>query len=440
MSAVRHGPTLSALAAGTATGALSANDAVTGALDRLDETEPHISAWVRVDRDGALRAAGQLDSAPAKGPLHGIPFGVKDIIDVGGLPTECGSPLRRGRTAAADAPLVARLRQLGAVPLGKTVTTEFAYFAPGPTRNPHDFAHTPGGSSSGSAAAVAAGVVPLALGSQTAGSLTRPAAYCGVAGFVAPAGGSLDTTGFVGLSPSLDTVGLLTPTVADLRLAHRALTGGHGPADPPEPPARPRIAVWQGTELAEVSADMRTALHRTAEQAAARGAELVDIDWAARTPGLAEAHATVMAYEAARALADEAATPDRLSAPLNQLLADGRIIPETAYRHARSVAERGRAELLTLLTEVDAVLGPAAPGAAPRGLAATGSPVLSRPWQLLGLPVVTVPGHRDGRCMPLGLQLVGHPDRLEELFTLGHAVEQSARDAAPARSAGDPAP
>ncbi|MER5828478.1 amidase [Streptomyces mirabilis] len=217
--------TLSALTAGVARGELSAAEVIAGALERLDRTESDVRAWVRVDRDGALSAARELDAVPSGGPLRGVPVGVKDIIDVAGLPTECGSPLRRGRIAEADAPLVARLRRLGAIPLGKTVTTEFAYFAPGPTRNPHNLAHTPGGSSSGSAAAVATGVVPLALGSQTAGSLTRPASYCGVAGFVAPAGGPLDTTGFVGLAPGLDAVGLLTPTVADLRLAHGARTG-----------------------------------------------------------------------------------------------------------------------------------------------------------------------------------------------------------------------
>ncbi|MGW0580192.1 amidase [Streptomyces sp. NPDC002920] len=416
--------TLSALVARIAAGKSSPSDAVTGALERLDRTEPDVRAWVRVDRTGAPAAARELDSEPSGGPLRGVPFGVKDIIDVRGTPTECGSPLRRGRTAESDAPLVARLRQLGAIPLGKTVTTEFAYFSPGPTRNPHNPEHTPGGSSSGSAAAVAAGVVPLALGSQTAGSLTRPAAYCGVAGFVAPVGGPLATRGFAGLSPSLDAVGLLTPSVADLRLVHGALTTGRLPG-PLEPPVRPRLALWSGTELVEVAQDMQAALIRSAEDAVARGAVLVDVDWPARTPRLVEAHSTIMAYEAARELAVEAAHPDRLSPQLNELLAHGRGIPAADYRQALALAERERAALLSLLTDVDAVLGPAAPGPAPKGLTATGSPVLSRPWQLLGLPALTVPGHRDGRGMPLGLQLIGHPDRTDQLFALGHAMEEA---------------
>ncbi|MFF4133392.1 amidase [Streptomyces mirabilis] len=419
--------TLSALTAGVARGELSAAEVIAGALERLDRTESDVRAWVRVDRDGALSAARELDAVPSGGPLRGVPVGVKDIIDVAGLPTECGSPLRRGRIAEADAPLVARLRRIGAIPLGKTVTTEFAYFAPGPTRNPHNLAHTPGGSSSGSAAAVATGVVPLALGSQTAGSLTRPASYCGVAGFVAPAGGPLDTTGFVGLAPGLDAVGLLTPTVADLRLAHGALTGAERVPGPPQPPTRPRLAVWSGDELAEISKDMRAALARSVEDAVANGAVLVDVDWPALTPRLVEAHVTVMAYEAARTLAEESTHPDRLSAPLNELLAHGRSLTTEDYERARSVARRERSAMLALLCDVDAVLGPAAPGVAPKGLTATGSPVLSRPWQLLGLPAVTVPGHRDTQGMPLGVQLVGHPDRLEGLFSLGHAVERAAR-------------
>ncbi|MET9387028.1 amidase [Streptomyces sp. NPDC002928] len=431
MPAARHerhegdavgGVTLSAL---VAAGESSASDMVSGALERLDRTEPDIRAWVRVDRDGALRAARQLDAAPTAGLLRGIPFGVKDIIDVRGLPTECGSPLRQGRVAESDAPLITRLRQLGAIPLGKTVTTEFAYFSPGPTRNPHNLAHTPGGSSSGSAAAVAAGVVPLALGSQTAGSLTRPAAYCGVAGFVAPVGGPLDTTGFVGLAHSLDAVGLITPTVADLRLAYLALTGAARLPDPPEPPTHMRLAVWSGTELGEVEADMQAALIRTAERAVANGAVLVDVDLSARTPGLVEAHATVMAYEAACALAAEAATPERLSTPLSELLAQGRGTTVAQYQQALSIAERERAGMLDLLTDVDAILGPAALGPAPRGLTATGSPVLSRPWQLLGLPTLTVPGQRNSQGLPLGLQLIGHPNRLERLFAAGYAMEQA---------------
>ncbi|MGP4046244.1 amidase [Streptomyces sp. 2A115] len=412
-------------------GRIRPSGAVTAALARLDATEPDLRAWVRVDRAGALSTAREQDDRPADGlPLRGVPFGVKDIIDVRGTPTECGSPLRRGRIAGADAWVVARLRRAGAIPLGKTVTTEFAYFAPGPTRNPHDLTRTPGGSSSGSAAAVAAGVVPLALGSQTAGSLTRPAAFCGVAGFVAPVG-SWPTTGITGLSHSLDSVGLITATVADLRLVHGVLSQGPRPPAFPATSGRPRLLVWTAGELGDVEEPMRAALARAAEGARAQGAATEDLDWAARTPGLVAAHTTVMAYESARARAEEARQPDRLSTALDELLALGRRITDDDYRAALSAATRARADVLATLTDADAILGPAALGPAPHGLAATGTPVLSRPWQLLGLPVLTVPGHTDDGGMPLGLQLIGHPHRVDQLFALGERLEALARETTP---------
>ncbi|MFK0113241.1 amidase [Streptomyces sp. NPDC091217] len=383
--------------------------AVEEALRRLEKTEPEIRAWVHVDADAARAEA---ERAP-EGPLQGVPFGVKDIIDVTGLPTECGSPLRRGRIAAADAWLVDRLRGAGAVPLGKTVTTEFAYFQPGPTRNPHNVHHTPGGSSSGSAAAVAAGVVPLALGSQTAGSLTRPASFCGVAGYVAPVG-AWPTTGFTGLSETLDAPGLLAAHVRDLATAVEAVDGTHI-----EVLRSPRVLLWPGTELAEVDPKMLEALRRTGQ---ALGAG--DLDDKARTPLLADTHATVMAYEAALALAPEAENPESLSGHLNRLIERGRHTPTDEYEAALAVRRAARARILDLLDDVDVIIGPAAPGPAPYGLDATGTPILSRPWQLLGLPVVTVPGHRDLCGMPLGLQLIGHPDRVGRLLGIAEHTER----------------
>lgn len=391
--------------------------AVEDALSRLERTEAEIRAWVRVDADGARAAAERAES----GPLKGMPFGVKDIIDVAGLPTECGSVLRRGRVAAADAWLVDRLRAAGAVPLGKTVTTEFAYFQPGPTRNPHNLHHTPGGSSSGSAAAVAAGVVPLALGSQTAGSLTRPASYCGVAGYVAPVG-AWPTVGITGLSPTLDAPGLLAPDVTAVARAVEAVDGTQA-----ETPRHTRVLLWPGTSLAATDPAMLDALRRTGRALAAEGAAVGDLGDSSLTRRLAQAHATVMAYEAARALADEAERPQYLSDPLRELLHRGRTTATSEHAAALDVRRVVRARMLRLLENTDAVLGPAAPGPAPHGLAATGDPVLSRPWQLLGLPVVTVPGHRDAHGMPLGLQLVGHPDRVGRLLGVARHTEELVR-------------
>jgi Asp-tRNA(Asn)/Glu-tRNA(Gln) amidotransferase A subunit family amidase len=386
---------------------------VEDALHRLEKAEPEIRAWVRVDAERARTAA---ERAP-EGPLTGVPFGVKDIIDVADLPTECGSPLRRGRVADADAWLVDRLRKAGAVPLGKTVTTEFAYFQPGPTRNPHNVHHTPGGSSSGSAAAVAAGVVPLALGSQTAGSLTRPASFCGVASYVPPVG-AWPTTGISGLSHTLDAPGLLATDVGGLARAAEAVDGTRA-----EDPSDVRVLLWRGTELADFDPAMLDALDRTGR---ALGADS-DLGTRARTPELAETHATVMAYEAARALADEAQHPESLSDHLNELLGRGRNTPPHEYEAALAVRRAARARILELLDDYDVILAPAAPGPAPHGLDATGTPILSRPWQLLGLPVVTVPGHRDPNGMPLGLQLIGHPDRVGRLLGIAGDAEKHAR-------------
>ncbi|MFD5750439.1 amidase [Streptomyces sp. NPDC127033] len=385
------------------------------ALARLERTEEKIHAWVRVDADGARAAARRA----ADGPLRGVPFGVKDIIDVAGLPTECGSPLRRGRIAEADAWLVERLRRAGAVPLGKTVTTEFAYFQPGPTRNPHRPEHTPGGSSSGSAAAVAAGVVPLALGSQTAGSLTRPASFCGVAGYVAPVG-AWSTRGIAGLSPSLDAPGLLTATVTELAAAVAAVDA----TTTEEVPDDIEVLVWSGTELADIEPPMLDALHRTARALSAAGARRAGLGDRVPVAELTDAHATVMAHEAARSLAAEARHPEALSTPLRELLDRGARSSGAEYRAALETARAARTRILALLERTDVILGPAAPGPAPYGVGATGTPVLSRCWQLLGLPVVTVPGHRDPSGMPLGLQLVGHPGRVGRLLGIARRTEE----------------
>ncbi|MER7397733.1 amidase [Streptomyces sp. NPDC000151] len=382
---------------------------VDDALRRIAATEPRLHAWTHLDPHAASAARTAPD-----GPLHALPFGVKDIYDVAGLPTECGSPLREGRVAERDSALVARLREAGAVPLGKTVTTEFAYFAPGPTRNPHGPEHTPGGSSSGSAAAVAAGHVPFALGSQTAGSLTRPTAYCGTAGYVPPVG-AWPTDGIQGLSPTLDAPGLLAPDVDALLPLVEALDGTR-------PEGEPELGIWQATELADVDPEMTAVLTATAERLGAEATPVRGLD----TGYLAELHACVMAYEAARSLATEARTPHALSAPLRELLTRGAATPEGDYRLALDTRADLRSRALARLDST-VVLAPAAPGAAPRGLAATGSPVLSRPWQFLGLPTITVPGHRDRNGMPLGLQLIGHPGQLPALFAAARRVRTATR-------------
>ncbi|OLZ61787.1 amidase [Amycolatopsis keratiniphila] len=366
------------------------------ALARIAETDAELRAWV--DRTDFLPGAG-------------VPLGVKDIIDLAGVPTRCGSTLRaEAAPAPSDAAIVTAWRAAGMAPLGKTVTTEFAFFAPGPTRNPAAPGHTPGGSSSGSAAAVASGQVPLALGSQTAGSVTRPASYCGVASLVM-SHGRYPVTGVTGLSPSLDSHGVFAATAADLAIAWTALT-----EEPAQEPRPPRVLVWSADALDVVETPMRHALNQAAKRLQEAGATVEPFRDERLMAELTAAHPVVMAYEAARERAAELAVAERLSAPLAQLLRAGAATSAEDYATARATIADGAVRLAEMF---DVVLGPAAPGAAPPGLEATGNPVLSRGWQALGLPVVALPGFTDTAGLPLGLQLVGRHGGENEL--LGHA-------------------
>jgi Asp-tRNA(Asn)/Glu-tRNA(Gln) amidotransferase A subunit family amidase len=414
---------LAKLSAALRKGLITPTRAVEAALDSITQTEADLRAWVHVDADGARAAARQLEQSNGpRGPLWGIPVGIKDLIDVAGLPTRCGSSLRGAEPAQRDADVVRLLRQAGAVVIGKTVTTEFGYFKPGPTRNPANLLHTPGGSSSGSAASVAAGVVPLALGTQTAGSLTRPASFCGAAGFVAPTG-TFSLEGVTGLSPSLDTLGFLTRSVAELHFLWGALTK--------RPPAEPnagadeqfRVLLWNGSALGEISTDMAAAVEQTAASVRANGGLLADWSEHDLIRQLSEAHANVMAYEAARERATELNRAEELSAPLVDLLTTGLRLSPDEYAAALQTIDSSRRKVLALMGSFDAILGPAALGAAPAGIQATGSPVLSRPWQALGLPVITIPGLRDAARMPLGIQLIGVPGREDRLFSVAKKIE-----------------
>ncbi|QYB06849.1 amidase [Rhodococcus sp. USK10] len=396
-------------------------DVADAALAQIADLDPAIHAWAHLDPDAVRSAAARIQISDPGGVLWGVPVGVKDLIDVAGMPTRCGSELRSAEPASTDADCVARVRALGALPVGKTVTTEFGYFKPGPTRNPRAVDHTPGGSSSGSAAAVAAGMVPLAFGTQTAGSLTRPASFCGVAGFVT-AHGEFPTAGITGLSPRLDTVGLLARTVSDLHFAWTALRDGTR-APVLEPSAPRRLRLWSGFELGEVSPDMTAALRTTAGTAQSAGVRCREMDTAAAVVALTEHHHTVMAYDAARERAAEATQPGKISAPLAELFAAGAQTTEAQYRAALAGIAETRRLLLAALDEDEAILGPAALGAAPRGHDATGTPVLSRPWQAMGLPVVTIPGKRDSAGLPLGLQLIGRPGAEQRLFATAAWLE-----------------
>lgn len=381
---------------------------------RIAQTEPEAQAWVTVASE---------PQRPASGPLAGAPLGVKDIIDVAGMPTRCGSALRADAgPAPADAAVVAAWRRAGAVPIGKTVTTEFAFFAPGPTQNPAAPGHTPGGSSSGSAAAVAAGQVPVAIGSQTAGSVTRPASYCGVAALVTGRG-RLPLTGVVGLSPTLDTHGIFAAGVSDLGLAWSALTGG--PDSLAVPPRAPHLLLWTADAFDVVEETMRSAVATAAGNLTEAGVSISVFPEEQLIAEAAHAHPIVMAYEAARERAVELSRSEELSEPLAELLRSGVKISDRDYLAARQLLVAAAVRVRGLLVQYDAIVGAAAPGAAPRGLAATGDPVLSRAWQGMGLPAVTVPGMTDPDGLPLGLQVVGGTE--DSTLRAAYAVEVAIR-------------
>jgi Asp-tRNA(Asn)/Glu-tRNA(Gln) amidotransferase A subunit family amidase len=378
-------------------GTLTPEGAVRLSREAIAGGDDGILAFVTVDHAATVGR---------EGPLRGIATGVKDIIDTADLPTEIGSPIYAGWRPKADAPLVSALKRAGATVIGKTATTPFAYLDPTATRNPANPEHTPGGSSSGSAAAVAAGMVPLAIGTQTGGSVIRPAAFCGIAG-VKPSYRILPTVGMKAFSWSLDTPGLFAATVADAAYALAALTGrDEVRVDGREPPA-PRIGVVTQDFADPPEAASLDALDRAARMAERAGATVTRI---ALPPLLAEAfhvHGTIQDFEACRALAWELdhhrdALPPLLRAALDAAQA----IPVEAYDDARRTAHRARGALADVFDEVDVLLTFSAPGPAPRGLGSTGNARFNRLWTLMGNPCVNVPGLRDPSDLPVGVQVI----------------------------------
>jgi amidase len=393
-------------AARIASGKLTAEAATRACLDRIAAREAVVGAWQYLDPDAAIAEARRRDRSSPSGPLHGVPIGVKDLIDTHDLPTGYGSPIYEGHRPAADAACVALARAAGAVVIGKTVTTEFATFFPGKTTNPHNPAHTPGGSSSGSAAAVADGMVPLAFGTQTAGSVIRPASFCGVVGYK-PSFGTICRAGVKPLSDSLDTVGVMARDVADAGFFAAVLS------DRPDLRLdgafpRPRIAFYRTPEWREADADTVAALEHAAARLAGAGAKTVEIVGPPEHDGLVEAQKIVMDYESARSLSFERITrPGDLSASLRERIAIGLSHSGAAYDAARRALRLAEAALPLLFGDFDALLVPAAPGAAPKGLDYTGDPIFNRPWTALHLPCVTVPAWRSADGLPVGVQLVG---------------------------------
>jgi Asp-tRNA(Asn)/Glu-tRNA(Gln) amidotransferase A subunit family amidase len=407
-----------------AAGELSSERLVRHCLDRIAERDGDVGAWEHVDPAAAVAQARVRDSTPPRGPLHGVPVGVKDIIDTADMPTGYGSPIWRGHRPARDAACVALAREAGAVVLGKTVTTELAYFSPGRTANPHDLGRTPGGSSSGSAAAVADHMVPVAFGTQTAGSIIRPAAFCGVVGYK-PSFGTISRSGVLPFAESLDTVGSLAGSVADAALLVSVAAARPDLLVRDGPGRAPRVAVYRSAAWDQVSAGSKAALDGAARRLAEAGGDVSDAalpEWFAELP---EAQVTVMAFEAARSFAPERREHgDRLSPQLRALLDEGDGRSPAEYLDALGLAQAGRQELATLFERHDLILTPSAPGEAPAGLDSTGDPIFCRAWTLLGPPVLSVPGLRGADGMPVGVQLVGRPGDDARLLASAAWVER----------------
>ncbi len=427
-------------AAGIRSGKISPVDLVEACLARIEHLEPTLKAWVAVDADGARRAArdclADAQAGRSRGPLHGVPVGLKDIFHARGFVTTAGAAPFFHERPDADAASVARLRRAGAIVLGKTTTTEFANRDPADTRNPWNLEHTPGGSSSGSAAAVSASMVPLALGSQTVGSTLRPAAYCGIVG-LKPTHGRVSAAGVIPLAWSTDTVGIFGRSVADVALALDVLAG-YDPVDlasvdMPSPNAAaaldrpadpPRLGVPR-QHLDRAEPDTVAHLDAVAERCRQAGALVKDVVLPESFDGLHVAGERVVQAEAAAYHADRfRAHADRYREKFRATLAAGMQVTAVDYVPALRQCRRFRRDLEALLSGFDGLLWPVAPGPAPRGLDSTGDASFCAPWSYAGVPAVALPSGLAASGLPLGIQIVGTPWREGPLLATARWMER----------------
>ncbi len=402
--------------------ALSPQGAVELCAEAIDAREKEIGAFVALDLEAARRRADAARWATT--PLVGLPVAFKDIFATADLPTQYGSPIYAGYRPRADAAAVALTRRAGGNVLGKTVTTEMASMVPAGTRNPHNLAHTPGGSSSGSAAAVAAAMVPLAFGTQTAGSVIRPASFCGVAGYK-PSYRLIPLVGVKDVAWHLDTAGLFGAGVADVAFAAAATLGRDLRIDKAAP-AAPRIALARTHLWPQASAAMQNAVETAARIAQAAGAKVTDVTLPKDLQDAYGAQFVIQDYETSRALAFEYDRHrDLIGKQLRDQLDRGAATTADAYDAARRTASRGRQVFADTMADYDVILTPSAPGAAPRGLETTGDPAFNRLWTLLGTPCVNVPGFVDDSGLPLGIQIVGRFGRDRAALEAALFVEEA---------------
>ena len=397
-------------------GHLTGEALVSACLEQIREQEDVVGAWIHLDPDLALAEARLWDQTPGTGPLHGIPVGIKDIIDTSDQPTCYGSPIYEGNRPAWDAACVALLRRAGAVIMGKTVTTEFACRTTGKTTNPHNPAHTPGGSSSGSAAAVAAGMVPLALGTQTSGSVIRPASYCGTFGYKASYG-DLPFSGIKQLVPSLDTLGAFAHSVEDFQRFRAALLGETAELTPLTQP--PKIGLCRTPQWAQAEPAMQSAVETAAAKLSNAGADVQELRLPPEFDGLCEAQNTVFVAEGARCLSHELTEKRKwVSETLGGVLDPGFEISRLEERQARAMIQLCQRSLEMVFSDYDVLLAPSAPGEAPEGLADSGDPVFNRMWTALGTPAVSLPGHHSPRRLPVGVQTIGRVREDSQLLSI----------------------
>ena len=404
-------------------GAITSEELVAACLNRVDSREDIIQAWAYVDREGALAAAMACDAADPVGPLHGVPVGVKDVIDTATMPTTYGSKIHASHRPLRDAACVLLLQRAGAVIVGKTVTTEFAMYEPSKTLNPHAVERTPGGSSSGSAAAVADMHVPIALGTQTSESIIRPAAFCGTIGFK-PSYGSYPVEGIKALGSTLDTLGALTRCVDDLSLLHQVFTGDQLLQDGTARSALSlKLGVWLPPFGSPATDEDGLAMAIGKLRAAGVGVEPINLP--ASFNELNEVHAELMAYEVVRNHVYEC-EPEReklLGPRTKEVFDQGRAVSHEQYLVCRKARREALAAFNEAVANFDAILVPAARGEAPLRSNGTGDPVFNRVWSLLGVPALALPVGLGQHDMPLAVQLVGCLDSDRRLVSAAQALE-----------------
>lgn len=416
-----HALSATEIARRIAAGETTAEAVTRDCLERIEARDGVVRAWAFIDPELALEQARALDRGPVRGALHGVPVGIKDVIDTVDMPTQMGSPIYDGYRPSCDASCVAILRAAGAVILGKTVTCEFAGVEPNVTRNPHNPAHTPGGSSSGSAAAVADFMVPIAFGTQTGGSILRPASFCGVVGYK-PSFGTINRAGLKFAAESIDTIGPLTRTVEDAALVTAALVGQPAPATE-IPATTPRVGLCLTHLWSTVEPATEMAIEDAAKRLTDAGALLGDAVLPAGFEALSEARETFNEFERARAMAYEwHAHRDRISARLAKSIQNGMAMPWPRYLSARRVVADWRARVDELFDGFDVLLAPCVPGEAPEGLGHTGDPRMQGIWTLLHTPTITLPTHKGPKGLPVGIQLVGKIGEDEALLAAARWV------------------